>query len=263
MGNEDLTTMVSFLESTNRFGDLIAKYNENKKDRSLWFEIAFAYWFENEGYVLEYETNANPENKTSVDFRLKDNNYIFLFELLRVENSDEIGRHIKQQQEENKLFKSYELLLSSDQNNPYFKTAAQIIRLQEKLLEKVNKFTAPHENQFNIIVADCSNIHIGMIDSEDVRIALFGKSCNPIWQEFWDGNRLLGIFEKEYNRRNSDEFKQKIGAVIIVPKLEPGALRKAMVVVNPYFESDYENILVNALTKIKPLVQLSIVKRTL
>ncbi|UCG55003.1 MAG: hypothetical protein JSV32_01955, partial [Dehalococcoidia bacterium] len=131
------------------------------------------------------------------------------------------------------LFHSYGLLLSSDHSNPYFRTAAQVIRLQEKILEKVEKFGQPSNEVLSIIVVDCTNIHSGMLDEEDVRIVAFGLAKNPVWQEFWNGIRLKGLFEADFTARNSEELREKISVIIFLSELKPGALKNSYFVVNP------------------------------
>lgn len=217
MNCNSIEEIVSFLEKRKGFASLIERYRKDTQDRSFWFELVFACWLESAGYRVQYEVKANPENDSSVDFAIDCNGNNCLFELLRIENSDEVNEHINKQKEEDPLFESYQLVLNSDHKNPYFTTAAQTIRLQEKLLEKVRKFPVPEETKISIIVCDCSNIHQGMLDEEDVRIALFGKSKQAAWQEYWDGNRLTGMYEDNYKYRNSEEFRERVAAVIFLP----------------------------------------------
>ncbi|MDQ3777076.1 MAG: hypothetical protein M3461_23350 [Pseudomonadota bacterium] len=91
--------------------------------------------------------------------------------------------------------------MKSDHHNPYFRTAAQLIRLQEKILAKVTKFPLPKPDVIASVVVDCSNIQAGSIDDEDVRMAAFGRPRDPVWQEYWGKNRLLGLFEPAYKAR--------------------------------------------------------------
>lgn len=64
-------------------------------------------------YHIEYEIKANPENDSSIDYKLDVNEYCCFFELLRVENNDEIDGHIEAQRKQDSLFESYERSLTA------------------------------------------------------------------------------------------------------------------------------------------------------
>ncbi len=230
-----ITEVESYLRNLGRYSDLLIRYAQDNEDRSIWFEMVFAYWLEDSGIIPEYEKNVNPENNKSVDFAFLFHGVSYNLELVRVEHSDAVMEHIQAQQAADSIFHSYELLISSDHNNPYFRTAAQLIRLQEKILEKVDKFGLPSNKVLSIIIVDCTNIHSGRIDDDDVRIIAFGLAMNPVWQEFWNGKRLKGLFEADFTARNSKELRKKISAIIFLSELKPGALKNSYFVVNPAF----------------------------
>ena len=238
MAQESLQDIVAFLSSMPRYRRLIVQYETDPDDHSLWFELSFAYWLERDGYPLRYEVRANRKNETSVDFELTRGERRLLFELTRVERNDGIQAHIDAQTHDDGPFQGYDVLLSSDHQDPHFKTAAQAIRLQEKILEKVPKFPDPTGNTTSWIVVDCSTIHEGMLDGADVEIVMYGKCHNPLFQEYWNGKRLVGMYEPKYSRRNSVEFKKKIDGILFVPELKPGGLKEAFVTLNPTCDSE-------------------------
>ena len=231
-----ITQVESYLRNLGRYSDLLIRYSQDNEDRSIWFEMVFAYWLEDSGIIPKYEKNVNPKNNKSVDFAFLFHGASYHLELVRVEHSDAVMDHIQAQQGVDSIFHSYGLLISSDHSNPYFRTAAQLIRLQEKILEKVDKFGLPSNKVLSIIIVDCTNIHSGMIDDEDVRIVAFGSAMNLDLQEFWNGKRLKGLFEVDFTARNSGELRKKISAIIFISKLKPGAPKNSYFVVNPAFE---------------------------
>lgn len=263
MACDSLKEIVQLLEENERFEQLINRYNQNNQDRSFWFELAFACWMESNGYEVEYEVNANTDNDSSIDYALDLNEHRCLFELFRVENSDEVRAYIEAQQEQDPLFESYQLILNSDHKNPHFTTAAQIIRMQEKILEKVRKFPTPENTMLSIIVCDCSTVHQGLLDDEDVRITMFGVSQNIIWQEYWGDERLKGMYETDYNFRGSDEFRVRVDAVIFLPKLEPNGLDNAMITLNPEMDDEKKENFIDILKDIKCLENLNLVESAL
>jgi hypothetical protein len=199
--------------------------------------MVFAYWLEDSGVPLEDEKHVNPESDKSVDFATSLDGLSYHIELVRVEHSDKVMHHIDTQAASNELFPTYLLLLSSDHKNEYFRTAAQLIRLQEKILEKVGKFAEPSLHTLSVIVVDCTNIHAGMLDAEDIRIAAYGKARNPVWQEYWSGSRLMGLFEPNYRARNAEELRRKVAAIVFISELKPGVLDKSYFAVNPAFHA--------------------------
>jgi len=263
MACDSLEEMVQLLKKTERFKSLVDRYNKDSRDRSFWFELAFACWMESKGSNVKYEVNANPDNDSSIDFALDLHECRCLFELLRVETSDEINAYIEAQKKQDSSFKPYQLLLKSDHKKPHFRTAAQTIRMQEKILEKVRKFPGPKQTILSIIVCDCSTIHLGMLDDEDVRIAMFGKPKNPILRERWNGVKLKGMYETNYKFRNSDDFRKRINAVIFVPKLEPNGLEKAMITLNPEMDDEKKEKILDILKGIKCLENIKLTESAL
>lgn len=260
MTEETTDQIVDFFKGRNKFLRLIERYLADSSDNSLLFELLFAYWLEKAGYDLQYEVNVNPENNYTVDFYLGNDGSEFFFELLRIENMKEIQEHISQQQQQDEPFRSYELSLGSDEENTHFTTAAQTIRLQEKLLEKATKFPPIKNNRYFFIVVDCSTVHLGHIDDDDIRIAMFGRPRNPVNQEHFQGNRVKGMYESDFNKKGIVEFRERVGCIIFLRELKPGGLSGSYAVGNPYMEQDYLEKMGREAIKIGPLEGIRLIK---
>lgn len=232
----DISEIHGYLEQLGRDGALLERYASNPHDRSIWFEMVFAYWLEDAGITPAYEQSVNTENEKTVDFVATVEGVTYQMELVRIEHSDEIMQDLEAQMATDEVAPIYGLLLSSDHDNEYFQTAAQLIRLQEKVLEKVEKFGEPSDNTLALVVVDCSNIHAGMLDDDDVRITAYGKPRQPEFQEYFRGIRINGFFEEHFAARHADALRRKVAAVIFVTELKPGALDEILVAVNPAYE---------------------------
>ena len=64
----DIKDVHKYLEGLGRYNCLCKKYINRPKDRSIWFEMVFAYWLEEAGISPRYEQNVNVENDKTVDF---------------------------------------------------------------------------------------------------------------------------------------------------------------------------------------------------
>ena len=183
-------------------------------NQSFKFELLFANEFELNNISLLYEDNINPANNNTIDFVYQaGENAKILFELVRPEMSE-----VLQSEWEQNLYTDG-VLLSSDNDDEKLRPEAQTIRLQEKLLEKVEKFPEPNDEYFSVIVMDCSNFHYGHFDDEDARISMYGVPKKPILLEQWNGKRILGMLEKEFTKKNVITFQRKISAVVFIQKL--------------------------------------------
>ncbi|MBI5042153.1 MAG: hypothetical protein HZB57_13410 [Gammaproteobacteria bacterium] len=229
----DIKEIHNYLQGLGRYSALLERYIKNPKDRSIWFEMVFAYWLEDAGITPSYEQRVNTENDKTVDFVASMEGWNYQMELVRIEHSDEIMKDLEAQKAGDDFLPIIGLLLSSDHENEYFQTAAQLIRLQEKALEKVDKFGEPSENTLALIVVDCSNIHSGMLDSDDVRMTAYGKPKQREFQEYFRGLRLKGLFEEDYKVRQAESLRRKICAVVFVTELKPEALQESFVAINP------------------------------
>lgn len=134
----------------------------------------------------------------------------------------------------------WSVLLESGSPNPYLRPEAQTIRLQEKLLEKVEKFPAPVANIFSIIVVDCSSFRFGHFDGEDCRMVMYGKTRNAYLQELWDGDPIIGLLNDHYDKKGAKEFRERITAVIFVPDISiHDSFGKAFIVLNEHRPEDH------------------------
>lgn len=237
------------LDATGRYGKLLAAYRADSSDMSRRFELYFAYWLEAGGVAVEYEVDARQESARTVDFRVTLGRSALLLELVYIEHSDEVLAHIQAQQTADTLFHSYSLIMSSDHGSEKFRTAAQLIRLQEKILEKGDKFPPSTPHVFSVIVVDCSNIHAGMLDEDDVRITCFGRAHNPAFQEYWNGSPLIGLFEDKYNARGGTVIRERIHAIGFLKELDTDSLPEVLIAINPAFDSEGAMRIVSVLNR--------------
>jgi len=126
-----------------------------------------------------------------------------------------------------------------------------LIRLQEKILEKVDKFNVPSAQSISIVVVDCTNIHEGMLDDDDIRMALYGKTKNPEFQEYWEGVQLQGLCDPDFNRRNADLLHQRLSGIVFIPKLEPSAWDNSYIALNPAIETQKQLKKIALLSKLE------------
>lgn len=232
--------IIEFLEQTGKHVQLLIKWHD-RNDGEIRFEVLFAYWCEKRGLSLNYEVNVNPDNDKTVDFNFITNNDVTVnLELVR----PDLNKGIKEQLTGDVL-QGY--ILTSDHKNPDFRTCAQHIKLQWSLLEKVEKFPEYSENTINIIVVDCSNIHAGMFDNHDLGMTMYGYPGNPVWQEYWDGKKLIGMWEQGYNQRGSKIFCDRISVVIFVPKQKIELLEEALTGLNPLKSKEHRQLVLDEL----------------
>jgi len=151
-------------------------------------------------------------------------------------------------------------ILTSDHQDPDFRTCAQQIKLQWALLEKVEKFPKSSESTINIIVADCSNVHAGMFDHHDLGMAMYGYPGNPVWQEYWEGKKLIGMWEKGYNQRGSQEFCERISAVMFVPEQKVELLEDALTALNPLKSKECRQLILDEIKLYQALVDVKVVQ---
>jgi hypothetical protein len=117
--------------------------------------------------------------------------------------------------------------------------------MQEKLLEKVEQLPIQSNEIFSFLVVDCSNFHFGHIDDEDCRMVMWGKTITPEFQESWVGNRIQGLLEESYNRRNANIFRERITGVIFVPEIKLNPLDGAYLALNNLRLKKHLDILFN------------------
>ena len=215
-------------------------------DASFVFEALFAYALERHGSSPGYEVNINPENSSTVDFILPEQNGSRLcFELVSPNMSDELAHEAGPRVTDAEGGSVYGAVLHSDNPNQHLRPEAQTIRMQEKLLEKVEKFPPPTEGVFPAIAVDCTKFHSGQYDEEDCRMVMFGRTQEPMLQERWEGSGLMGLLDERNVRRGASEFRERIDAVIFVPEVSPdtaaNVLNDALIVMNTLRPSEYRD----------------------
>jgi hypothetical protein len=239
--NRELKEVFDYLRARRRYSTITNKLLElcpgehpcDPPPPSVFFEALFAFTLEKHGISLDYEVNVNPDNSTTVDFVFqKKTGKKLCFELASPERSTELKKENEPHPTEVAGLITFNTLLRSNHENPYLRPEAQTIRAQEKLLEKVCKFPPPSNNVFSIIVMDCTSFHEGHFDDEDARMVMFGKTNADWFQEYWDGERLKGLLEQILQKRESEEFRRKISAVIFVRERRIGFLYQSYLVIN-------------------------------
>jgi len=245
--------IIEYLEQSGKYGQLLAKWHERNNDE-IRFEVLFAFWCENRGLSLNYEVGANPDNDKTVDFNfITENDVTVNLELVR----PDLNKGIRDQLSGDVL-QGY--ILTSNHQDPDFRTCAQQIKLQWALLEKVGKFPTLSEKTINIIVVDCGNVHAGMFDHHDLGMAMYGYPGNPVWQEYWEDKKLIGMWEKGYNQRGSEEFCERVSSVIFVPKQKTELLEEALTALNPLKSKEHRQLILDELKIFQAFVDVQVVQ---
>jgi hypothetical protein len=222
------------LAKHNKYSSLIAKLDEIfPPPRPFIFEAVFAYMSVKSNLDFRYEINITPNNNTTVDFVYGINDkYKLCFELLRPDLSAPLKVATEPQNTDIDGVKSWEVLLESNHPNEHLRPEAQTIRLQEKLLEKVEKFPEPSDYIFSTIVVDCTEFHFGHFDPDDCRMVMYGKTKVPELQEFWGKHPILGLLNPSLNKRQAEEFRIKVTSVIFIPEITDNLLNNSFLVLN-------------------------------
>lgn len=224
--------IISDLKNLGKYSRLINKIN-NPLLSSILFEILFANVLVSSGIQLDYEVNISPHNDSTIDFVHEEEiGDRLCFELLSPEMSDELKRKCAPRKTDIEGISEYSVLLEGGYYNKYLRPEAQSIRMQEKLLEKVNKFPDPTNDIFSIIVVDCSSFHFGHFDGEDCRMVMFGRTKNFLLQEYWDDIQIKGLLDDCNYSRGAKEFRERITSVIFIPEKSINLLDRAFIVLN-------------------------------
>lgn len=215
-------------------------------ERSFVFEALFANILISNEIFPSYEKKINPDNDQSVDFVYKEADDLICFELLSPRRSEELEKHIKATTTNIEGISIYEEHLTSNHENEHIRPEAQQIRMQDKLFEKVNKFPRHSCNNFSVIVVDCGNFQSGMYDDDDCRMVMYGKTREPLNQQYWEGTSIFGILDDSNNKRGAKEFRDRVTAVIFIPEFPSNPLdllNNAFIVPNLYREKEHlENL---------------------
>lgn len=204
---------------------------ETQQSPDISFELTVAAELLEEGIELQYEVNVNSDNDKSVDFQFQVSNKYCNLELVRIGLNETLAS-IRESCE------SAGFILTSDNDIEDFRTAAQVIKLQWGLLEKADKFPEASTTNVNVIAVDCTNVHGGMMDCHDVAITMFGRPYEAHWTEFWNGQRITGIWEDSYAQRGSAKFRSSVSAVIFFRIHRNGFNEEVYVAINPYLTEE-------------------------
>ena len=256
-----LKDTVSFLKSLGKYDEIVRNIESNPSDPSYIFEAYFAQAFEKCNLSLEYEKSINPESDKTVDFTylslLKD---IFGFELNSPEMSDPLKSAWAPVEMEDGV-KYSEVQLQGGHPDKYLRPEAMTIRLQEKILEKIDKFPSQNENVISTIVIDCSQFHFGHLDYCDVQMVMFGATQEPLLQEYWEGNPIKGLLDPALNKRGAEQFRSKISSVIFIPKISIELFDKSYIVFNIYRSQEHSEKLWNIVKNNKLFHNMILVKQ--
>jgi hypothetical protein len=247
--NENIRKSIERLKLLGEYEIILRKLEvSGYQDLPILFEALFADALTISGTRLIHEFNANPFSEKTIDFlyQAQSGEQVF-FELIRPEPSDELRN-----QYEHKMYKEG-VLLSSDYTNEFLRPEAQTLRIQEKILGKVEKFPEPDEMKFSTIVVDCSNFHFGHFDDEDARIVMYGKPKSSILTEYWQGTRVQGLLEKTNKLREIPDFQRKVTSVIFVQDIyAPSLLNGARIVFNSTRTEQHKLSFKNMLSSLLP-----------
>ena len=243
--DQRLQKIVDSLRESGKFNSIVNKIETTRPlPMSFVFEALFANSFLKNGLDLDYEENLPESGNSHPDFLYRsEDGKRCLFELIRPEMSEELKIECEPEATDVEGVYTWEALLHGRHPQQHLRPEALTIRLQEKLLEKVEQLPSQSNEIFSFVVVDCSNFHFGHIDDEDCRMVMWGKTMTPEFQEYWEGHRIQGILEEDYNRRNADVFRERITGVIFVPDIKLDPLDGAYLALNNLRPKDHLNIL--------------------
>ncbi len=243
--DERLQEIVVFLKGFDKFKSIVEKIESTRPlPMSFVFEALFANCFLRNRLDLDYEGDVPETGGSHPDFLYKseDGRRCF-FELTRPEMSEELKIECEPEATEVEGVYTWEALLHGRHPQQHLRPEALTIRMQEKLLEKANQLPNQSNEVFAFVVVDCSNFHFGHLDDEDCRMVMWGKTIAPEFQEYWMGNRIQGLLEEDFNRRNADVFRERISGVIFVPEIKLDPLDGAYLALNNLRSKEHHDIL--------------------
>jgi hypothetical protein len=194
-----------------RYARLLALHGDDQHNWSLIHELLFAYLLDKAGIELEYEHRLDAANPKTVDFFVVVGGVATAFELVRIhftptlrEKMSAIGR------------KFFGAMIMSNNADAGADTAGQLIRLQEKLCAKADKFPLRRDDLIAVVVADCTEVQLEMFDESDARTTMLGQPLIPEYQEAFQGQRVCGLYEAEHQFAQSDRFRDRVDAVLFI-----------------------------------------------
>jgi hypothetical protein len=229
-----LGDLISLLRETGRYPTLVRNLESaDWPARSFIFEAIFAGKFEAAKCPLRYEASVNRSSTESMDFAYPATGTPRVcFELVSPRMSDPLRRNYGPHATPIPGLLVEGASLSGDDPDEHLRPEAQTIRLQEKVLEKVGKLPEPADDVFAVLVVDCTDINFGMLDQEDCRMLMFGRTRFAPAQEFWRGARVRGLLEETNTSRGATLLRERASAVILVTEIAWDPLPGSFLVLN-------------------------------
>lgn len=225
-----LTEKLACLQATGRYSRLLSDLfaaNDKANIQSLILESTFAYQFEANGKALDYEVRRRSDDESSVDFHRELESTQHLYMEMRL---------VRQRQALTDLFE--EQLGRSDYAGTTLEgeeDRAETLRLQRLILSKALskdgepiKFSAGVPGDYNVIVVEVSELHLGMIDLDDCLLVTYGDPAVPRWAR----RQMFGLFQEvqpEYPdfvqqiAAQFEPFRRTMHGVLFIRKQPPGS----------------------------------------
>lgn len=243
--DERLQEIIDFLKGFGKYNSIVAKIESTRPlPMSFVFEALFANAFLRNGLELDYEVDVPESGSFHPDFLYKsENGTSCFFELTRPDMSEELKIECEPEATDVEGVYTWEALLHGNHQQQHLRPEALTIRMQEKLLEKADQLPNHSNEVFSFVVVDCSNFHFGHMDDEDCRMVMWGKTITPEFQEYWMGNRIQGLLEDDFDRRNAEVFRERISGVIFVPDIKVDIFDGAYLALNNLRSKEHFEIL--------------------
>jgi hypothetical protein len=202
---------------------LLAKLDPSKEtreqDRSLLFEIRFAYALHRAGLTAEYEYRGL-ENST-LDFRVITSEYEWLIEIVSLFESDAVKGATQQVGMMQKL-----VLVDTPGKDNTASEAGEMIKAEEKIGEKVfskgkpTKFPEPSSGKIHVIVTDMRG-YLGIaekvIDNDDYRQIAYGRTgVHEANVQHWQDMPIKGLFEQGNPTKATKYVRERIHILAFV-----------------------------------------------
>lgn len=248
---EYMKTIIAELEDVAWVKPLLKRLEEEggitRKNKSLLFEIRFAYELHKAGNTLVYE--AQGEGDSSIDFQLESEGTTWNVELMRLEETEAARRATNT----TIVKEGYELSQRSFSSNAEDETeseAGETLKAVERICQKCekngrpHKFKVPIEGTVNVILVDFRNFLEGAGDCADMKhIANGGDALHPMARREFNGKQVTGAYEEETELKGSKELRERVHLIGFVKEDEykPGEFRTSIhFIPNPHLLNDPE-----------------------
>lgn len=190
-----LARKLLLLRQASRFSKLLSNLfaaNNKANLHSLILEATFAYQFESANKPLNYEVRCRSDDEMTIDFyrRIPSGKNLYM-EMRQVNQRLAITDLIDEQLGQSNF---YEVHLGGNDDR------ADTLRLQRLILSKAQdsegnliKFSLGGPDDYNIIVVEVSDLHLGMIDHFDCMLVTYG---DPMVPEFARRD-IFGLFQED------------------------------------------------------------------